>query len=126
MNSKKKNRQFILEYYQEISGARKTREMMELFTADSKLIDHMLFFERLFPRYEIRLDQITSEGDRVIVRGRNRGRRPDEMPSTTTNKIIEVPFAIGYRIEQQKIVDHWLITDQMELLDQLGLITIAE
>ena len=38
-----------------------------------------------------------------------------------TFKDINVPFAIGYRIKDDMIVDFWTISDQMEFLEQLGM-----
>jgi predicted ester cyclase len=33
---------------------------------------------------------------------------------------VEFPFSIGYEIEDDKIISHWLIADQMMLMEQLG------
>jgi len=33
---------------------------------------------------------------------------------------IEFPYAVGYYFEKGIIVDHWMITDQVALLEQLG------
>ena len=35
---------------------------------------------------------------------------------------IEFAFAIGYEIENGKISHHWLIADQMALMEQLGVL----
>jgi hypothetical protein len=127
MSRTTKNRQFILDYYRTISGTEKTEVLMKLFTTDTKLIHHVLFFEKLFPKYEIFTDEITTEGDRVIIQGRKRGRHIGKLKGLSpTNKLIEIPFAIGYRIENEKIIDHWFITGQMELLEQLGLVKMLK
>ena len=96
---------------------------MNRFTTDSKLIEDVLFFEQLFPRYRIITYEITSEDDRVIVHGRKLGRNTGNINGDPpTNKTVEIPFATGYRVDNQIITDHWIVTDQMELLEQLGLI----
>jgi len=33
---------------------------------------------------------------------------------------VEFPFSIGSEIENNKIINHWLIADQMMLMEQLG------
>ena len=119
MRSTTQNRQFILSYYEAISGVEKTMSLIGHFTADTKLIDHVLFFEKMFPSYQVIPDEITTEGDRVIVQGRRRGNRRMKGEVLPTEKSVEIPFAMGYRIEDQKIVDHWFITDRMELFEQL-------
>ena len=127
MSRTNKNRQFILNYYQTVSGSEKTEVLMKQFTTDSKLIEHVLFFEKLFPKYELLTDEITTEGDRVIIQGRKKGKHTGKIKGVPpTNKTVEIPFAIGYRVENQKIINHWFVTDQMELLEQLGLVKTAE
>jgi predicted ester cyclase len=39
-----------------------------------------------------------------------------------TYKEVEFPFAIGYEIENNMIIHHWLIADQMMLMEQLGIV----
>ena len=38
-----------------------------------------------------------------------------------TSKVIETDFAIEYRIKDEVIVDHWMMVDQMKLMEQLGM-----
>ena len=80
------------------------------------------FFEKLFPKYEIIVDELLAEGDRIFVRSHIKGQHigeTDEIPATQKN--IETPFALGYRIQNDKIVDFWAIANEMELFEQLGL-----
>jgi predicted ester cyclase len=67
-------------------------------------------------------DEMTAEGNRVVVRARWKGCHEGELngihPSYRT---VEMPFVISYEIENGKIVHHWLITDQMAFMEQLGL-----
>ena len=117
-----RNRQFILEYFNAISGVEKTKDLLTEFVDDILLIDQILFFERLVPQYELIVDEITAEENRVIVRARARGIHAGEIEGIpATGKTIEIPFAIGYHIKSYKIINHWFITDQMQLLDQLGM-----
>ena len=122
MNKEKKNRAFILEYYNALAGKRKTEELIRKFVSDEKLIEHIKFFERTFPHYNAVAEEIFTADDRVFVRASMSGRHEgslDDMPPTF--KHFKMPFAICYRIKDNKIVDHWMIADQMELLEQLGL-----
>lgn len=122
MNKHEKNKQFILEYYRALVGKEKPEELIRQYVADEKLIGHIKFFEKSFPHYDLVPEEIFTAEDRVFVRARIKGTHEGEMDGIPpTFKEIELPFAICYRIENEKIVDHWMIADQMELLEQLGL-----
>ena len=124
MDTTVKNRRFILSYYLSISGMKKTEKLLSRYTSDPSLIEQVLFYEKLFPKYELIADEITCEKNRVIVRGRAMGKHTGEAEGVPpTYRVVEMPFVIGYRVEDNKIIDHWLITDQMELLEQLGLVS---
>jgi predicted ester cyclase len=123
METTEKNRQTILRYYEAISGVAKTKALLSRYVHDRLLVERVLYYEKLFPRYELILDEITCEEDRVIVRGRARGKHTGETEGfPPTFRIVETPFVTGYRIQKGKIMDHWLVTDQMEMLEQLGLV----
>lgn len=121
MNSLKKNREFIINYFNALSGNNKTRELCEEYTTDEKLIEHIEFFEAAFPKYELFIEEIMTEGNKVIIQARLNGTHAGEfngIPPTGRN--VDLPFAIRYTIENGKITDHWLIADQMLLMEQLG------
>ena len=121
MEQLQKNKEFIIEYFNAVSGVKKTRELMEKYLSDNHLIEHIEFFDSVFPSYEIFADEMTAEGNRVVVRARIKGRHEGELNGIPpTYKNIEFPFSIGYEIENNKIVSHWLIADQMLLMEQLG------
>ena len=62
-----------------------------------------------------------SEGNKVFVRGRLKGTHENEFNGIpSTNKKVDFPFSIRYVIENGKITDHWMIADQMILMEQLG------
>ncbi len=127
MTKSEKNRQFILEFYKAINGNKKTRTSLALFISDQKLTTHLLFLEQLFPKFRLIPEEITAEQDRVIVRAELTGKHTGELEGIPpTQKNINTAFAIGYRIENNKIIDHWFITDQIELIKQLGLATLLD
>ena len=43
-----------------------------------------------------------------------------------TFKEVNVPFVIRYTIENNKITSHWMLADQMSLMQQLGVIPEPE
>lgn len=122
MTQAEKSKQFFLNYWAALSGKAKTHELIAQFVADPRLIEHILFFEKLFPKYEAIVDEVIAEGNRVFVRSHIKGSHEgaiDGIPAT--HQKINVPFALGYHIENEKIVDFWAIANEMELFEQLGL-----
>ncbi len=121
MNKQKQNKEFILRYFNTLSGKKKDASNCDLFMTDHHLKEHILFFDTIFPNYEIFADEMTAEGDRVTVRARLKGvHRGTFNGIPATYKKVEMPFAISYTIHNGKIVDHWLIADQVALMQQLG------
>lgn len=121
MDTLKKNKEFILRYFNAISGIIKTRELLDKYVVDQGLIEHILFFDAAFPKYELFIDEITAESNRVVLRGRVKGKHEGSLNGIPpTYKTIELPFSIGYEIENEKIINHWMIVDQMILMEQLG------
>jgi hypothetical protein len=126
MDQTKKNKEFIISYFNALGGTSKTRESMAPYMNDPGLVEHILFFESVFPNYEIFADEMMAEGNKVIVRARFKGRHEGEFNGAPpTGKVVEFPFAIGYEIENEKITHHWLIADQAALMEQLGLTSVV-
>ena len=121
MNNQMKNKEFVLNYFNAMSGIAKTRENMADWVADPALIEHKLFFESAFPKYEVFADEMTSEGNRIVVKARMTGRHEGILNDIQpTFKAVNFPFIISYVIENNKIVSHWLVADQVILMEQLG------
>lgn len=121
MNNLKKNRELIIRYFNAISGKAKTRELCEAFVEDEKLIEHIQFFEGAFPKYELFIEEMVTEGNKVVVQGRATGIHEGEFNGIPpTGKKMDLPFVIRYTIGNDKITDMWLIADQMILMEQLG------
>jgi Predicted ester cyclase len=121
MDQTSTNKQLVIDYFNAISGVKKTRTIMDKYLSDQQLIEHIEFFDTVFPAYEIFADEITAEGNRVVVRARLKGRHEGELNGIlATHKNVEFPFSIGYEIDNNKIISHWLIADQMMLMEQLG------
>ena len=45
MEQTQKNKEFIIKYFNGLSGASKTRELIEEFIDDNNLTEHILFFD---------------------------------------------------------------------------------
>lgn len=126
MEKTRQNKEFILEYLNSFAGVKKTRELIERYVSDEHLIEHILFFDSVFPYYDVICDEMTAEGDRLIVRARLKGRHEGEFNGIPpTYKEVEMPFVISYQIENRKIISHWLIADQLVMLEQLGVMQAA-
>jgi len=121
MDNLKKNREFIIKYFNAMSGVAKTRELSEQYTNDESLIEHIEFFEGAFPKYELFIEELMTEGNKVLILARLNGTHAGEFNGIpVTGRKIDLPFAIRYTIENGLITDHWLIADQMLLMEQLG------
>jgi predicted ester cyclase len=123
MQQLQKNKEFIINYLTAISGVIKTRALAEKYMTDEVLISQIEYFDAAFPGYEVFIEELTAEGNRVVVRARFRGTHLGDLGGITpTHKVAEFPFVIGYEIEENKIVRHWLLADQMVLMEYLGVV----
>jgi len=123
--SAQENKAFIRRYLRALSGKDKPPEVVDQYIADSdqELKEHIAFFEAAFPRYELIADDMVAEGDKVSVRATFRGTHEgDLMGLAPTHKTATSPGMLIYRIADGKIVEHWMVFDQMSLMQQLGAI----
>jgi hypothetical protein len=122
MTQTEKTKRFILSYWNAVSGHPKTEELIRRYVDDERLVNHILFFESLFPEYELVPKEVIAENDKVFVQANLKAKHSgviDSIPAT--GRKIEAPFAIGYQVRNNRIVNFWAIADQMDLLEQLGL-----
>ena len=127
MEKQNKNKEFIINYLNALGGVPKTRELMEKYISDEALIGHKEFFETAFPCYEVYIDEMTAEGNRVIVKARLKGTHLGDLGGIpATYKEVDFPFVVSYEIENNKIVSHWMLADQMSLMEQLGVLPAAQ
>ena len=129
MEQQNKNKEFIINYFNAMAAdsAPKTREFLDQFMTDEALIGHIEFFEAAFPGYEVFADEMTAEGNRVIVQARMKGTHMGDLAGIpATFKQVDFPFVIRYEIENNMIVSHWMLSDQMSLMQQLGVVPAAE
>ncbi len=114
------NKAFVREYLEAWSGKPKTEENLRDFTTSEALIEHVKVFEAAFPRYELLIDDIIAEGDKVVIRARARGRHEGEFAGIApTGRQMETPALVMYRLEGGKIAKFWIQADVMGLVQQL-------
>jgi hypothetical protein len=115
------NKEFIRRYLDAISGKPKTEAVLGLFITEQPLIDHIMVCEVAFPLYHLTTDEMIAEGDLVTVRGRIIGEHLGPLMNIEpTGKAVDFSIFITYRIADGKILDHWMLTDNMTMMEQIG------
>lgn len=125
--SAQENKEFIRRYIEAISGHPKTKELVNEFIAEQPLKDHIAMGEQAFPSYTMEIDKMVAEDDLVSVIARFGGTHTGSfMGIPATGKTFsDVPFHITYKVENGKIVDHWLLLDGADLMQKLGVMPSA-
>ena len=95
-----------------------------MYVADEALFQHIEMFEKGFPLYQVRAEDVIEQGDRVAVRALFTGRHQGEFNGiAATGRTVQMPFMAIYRFEGGKIVEHWLEANHLALLAQLGVMS---
>jgi steroid delta-isomerase-like uncharacterized protein len=69
------------------------------------------------------IEDMVAEGDRVVVRWTNRGTHVGELAGMPpTGKSFTIAGVDIYRIEDDKLAEHWHVVDMLSLLTQLGFV----
>ena len=120
------NKAFILDYFNALSANGKPPEILDKYMTDEALVAHINFFEAAFPGYEVISDEMYAEDNHVIVIAHFKGIHKGELNGIPpTFKEVNIPFVIRYTIENNKIASHWILADQMSLMEQLGVMPAA-
>ena len=126
MEQQNKNKEFLINYLNAVSGVPKTRELLQQYMTDEALIGHIEFFEAAFPNYELFIDEMIAEGDRVIIKDHLTGTHMGDLSGIPpTYKTVNFPCVVAYEIANYKIISHWMLADQMALMEQLGVVPAA-
>jgi predicted ester cyclase len=125
--STQENKAFVQRYLQALSGNPKPPELVDQFVAEQPMKDHIAAAEAGFPGYKLKADQMIAEDDLVSVIGRFSGTHTGSFMGIppTGKSFADVPIHITYRVEDGKIVDHWMLFDSADLMQQLGLVPSA-
>ena len=116
------NKKFVIEYLAAISGKPKPDAVVDRYVAEQPLKDHIAGAEAGFPEYAMEAVDMIAEGDQVAVKARLKGTHLglfNGIPAT--GRKVDLLFHITYQIQDGKIVDHWMVLDSMEMMQQLGL-----
>jgi predicted ester cyclase len=80
-------------------------------------------FRSAFPDFKVTIDDITAEGDKVVVRGIWSGTHKGEfMGIAPTGKSASFGVIDIVRIAGGKVVEHWGQMDNLRMMQQLGVI----
>ena len=110
----------ITEYLRTLSGQPKPPELIRRYVADERLAKHIAEIEAAFPSYEIIIEDLLADGDKVVVRGEFRGiHRGSFAGIEPTGKSVSAGLIIIYAVASERIVDHWMQFDLFTLLQQL-------
>jgi len=114
------NKTLVESYLRSLSGFPKSPEMIGRYVADRKLVEHIAECERAFPGYELLIEDLVAEGDRVVVRGEFRGIHVGPfLGFQPSGKALSAGLIIIYQIAAGKIVNHWMQFDLFTLMGQL-------
>jgi predicted ester cyclase len=113
----------IQDFWDTVSGKAKTRELIAPYVSEEAMFQHVEVFEKGFPLYRLKAEDIIEEKDRVVVRARFIGTHKGDFNGIpATGKSVDLPFIIIYRMEGGRIAEHWLETNNLALLTQIGVI----
>lgn len=80
-----------------------------------------------FPDLRVTIQDQVAESDKVVTRKLFRGTHQGEfMGLAPTGRQVEFAVIDILRLESGKVVEHWAIQDRLALMQQLGLLAIAE
>lgn len=114
------NKQLIKDYLQALSGQPKTEELVDQYVSDASLKEHIAQAEAAFPSYEVELQQMVAEGDWIACRATFRGvHRGNFAGVPATGRHVSSDFMIFYRVDDGRIVQHWMQLDVHDILHQL-------
>lgn len=114
------SKQFVGRYLQALSGQAKTPELVVRFVSDRALADHIQQAEAAFPAYELIAEELVAERDLVAVRATFQGvHRGTFAGVPATGRPVSAGLMIFYRIEGDRIAEHWMQFDGATLMAQL-------
>ncbi len=78
-------------------------------------------FRTVFPDFDVTLEDVVAEGDKVAIRGIARGtQRGDLLGIAPTGKPVAFAVADVYRIEDGMIAEGWHLEDYLSIFLQIG------
>ncbi len=115
------NKEFLRRYLEALSGKPKPASVVDQFVAEQPLKDHIAGAEAGFPEYVLEAVEMIAEGDKVAVKARLKGTHLGPYNGIpATGREVDFLFHITYQIRDGKIIDHWMLVDGVEFMQQLG------
>jgi predicted ester cyclase len=82
-------------------------------------------FEAAFPGYDLEINDMVAEDDKVAIRATFHGTHRGEFQGIPpTGRDVSIPLMLIYRIASDRIVEHWMNADSLGLLQQLGAVPV--
>ena len=120
--SAEENKAFIRRYFEALNRD-KSPATLGQWTVDESLKRLITSFEAAFPNYQFAIEDLVAEGDKVAVRVTSELEHQGElMGFPPTGKRATISGIFLYRIADGKIVESWIQSDRLGLLQQLGLV----
>jgi steroid delta-isomerase-like uncharacterized protein len=83
----------------------------------------MVALRQAFPDLHVTVDEMLSDGDKVVIRSTMKGtHKGNFMNIPATGKQISVEGIDIVRISNGRAVEHWGVTDNLTMMQQLGLV----
>ena len=80
-----------------------------------------------FPDWQASIDDLIAEGDKVVVRTTVHGTQQGEMQGIpATGRSVNSPSITIFRLANGKIAEGWIVSDNLGLMQQLGVIPTPE
>ena len=80
-------------------------------------------FLNAFPDCQVTVDDMIAEGDRVVTKKTFTGTHTAELNGIPpTGKRVSIQYVDILRLRDGKIIEHWLSMDQMNFMQQLGVL----
>ena len=122
MDKMEHNKRFIMNYLMLLNND-PSEATMRKYADNESYIKATLVYRKAFPDYVVFVEDITAEGNFVIIHGIFRGtHKGDLMGLPPTFKEVEFPAIVKYQIVNDKIINAWPMSDPISLLEQLGVL----
>ena len=123
--NKREGIEFTKRYFAALRQS-KDRAVLSEYITEEPLFGHIAFFDAAFPGYWLEALDTLVDGDKIAVRFDAHGVHKGElMGIPPTGKTVKFEGIIIYQLADGKIVNHWMQTDMVSLLQQLGAMPAA-
>ena len=131
------NKALVRRFYDQVLNGRRVQAIDELAVAGYDEHDPLpgqregrdglkdrvsMLVEGLAPTFTV--EDVVAEGDRVVVRWTNSARHVgDFLGIPPTGRSCAIAGIDIYRLENERLAEHWHVIDQLAMLQQLGLLS---